>query len=123
MADKVETAFEKPCGPCGPCGPLPAWTNWRPSGRATQEARETAQEVPDQRGDDPVRVLMADDPDGLEPGEILVDPDEITCPRCGGLDAYRTIAGDWKCRACEPDGLRKLARLLDWRDACERKRR
>ena len=34
---------------------------------------------------------------------ISIDPDELEpCPQCGTLELWQTLAGNWRCRRCDP---------------------
>ena len=56
-------------------------------------------------------------PDGWPAGAI--DPGELSpCPKCGMLEPWQTIAGNWRCQRCDPPT--KTVQLLE---AVERIRR
>jgi hypothetical protein len=48
-------------------------------------------------------------PQAAAPELKWVDPDEDipfrTCPTCGGIDLWETIAGDWRCQHCDAAAL------------------
>lgn len=47
----------------------------------------------------------ADDPEAGETDEAIevIDPDELTpCPKCGTLEQWQSLAGNWRCLRCDP---------------------
>lgn len=63
--------------------------------------------------DDPDSVLnMEIGPDGWPVGSILMG-DLDPCPKCGTLELWKNLLGEWRCQRCDPISERALKFMED----------
>ena len=60
-------------------------------------------DTPEASADTALHAAVADDPETYDAGESIevIDPPD-PCPKCGTLELWQTLAGNWRCLRCDP---------------------